>query len=151
MEIERKFLINQLPDNLGSYKKRELEQGYLNTDPVIRIRKSDQLYELTYKSTGLMSREEYNLPINETSYFHLKEKCDGRIISKTRYLIPIENELVIELDIFHGDLTPLIVAEVEFPDEESAASFVPPKWFDKDVTFDGRYHNSYLSKVSNNL
>lgn len=151
MEIERKFLINQLPDNLHSYKKKELEQGYLNTDPVVRIRKSDQSYELTYKSAGLMSREEYNLPINEKSYLHLKEKCDGLIISKTRYLIPIDNQLVIELDIFHHDLSPLILAEVEFPDEETACNFVPPLWFGKDVTFDGRYHNNYLSKTSNKV
>ena len=60
-------------------------------------------------------------------------------------MIPLENELVIELDVFEGDLSPLILAEVEFPDEESANSFTAPEWFGEDVTFSGKYHNSYLS------
>ena len=37
MEIERKYLIHQLPEALDSYPCRMIEQGYLNTDPVIRI------------------------------------------------------------------------------------------------------------------
>lgn len=147
MEIERKYLVKELPEHLDSYAKRELEQGYLCTSPVVRIRKDNDKYELTYKGKGLMVREEYNLPLTQESYEHLKTKVDGRIISKTRYMIPLTETLTIELDVFHDDLAPLLLAEVEFPDEEAANRFLPPEWFGEDVTFSPVYHNSNLSKL----
>lgn len=147
MEIERKYLISQLPDNLSAYPCRIIEQGYLNTNPVIRIRKDNDKYELTYKSGGLMAREEYNLPLTQDGYEHLLLKIDGRLIRKKRYMIPLTDSLTIELDVFEDDLAPLILAEVEFPDESSANTFTPPDWFGDDVTFCGIYHNSYLSKI----
>ena len=149
MEIERKYLIRHLPAHLrlDSFSCRIIEQGYLNTTPVIRIRKDNDKYELTYKSSGLMTREEYNLPLTKESYEHLKEKIDGRLITKKRYVIPLKDSLFIELDIFSGDLAPLMLAEVEFPDEETANHFTPPKWFGEDVTFSSSYHNSTLSKL----
>ena len=144
MEIEKKYLLKELPD-LNTYEYHKIEQAYLCTGPVVRVRREDENYYMTYKGSGLMSREEYNLPLTAESYEHLKKKADGNIISKTRYLIPYENYLI-ELDIFDGDLAPLIMAEVEFESEEEAHAFVPPSWFDKDVTQDKRYHNSNLSK-----
>ena len=132
MEIERKFTVKELPD-LSNYEYKKLTQAYLNTDPVIRIRREDEKYVLTYKGKGLLAREEHNLPLNAESFEHLLPKADGLIISKTRYLIPYENYLI-ELDIFAGDLAPLIMAEVEFESEDEAHAFVPPSWFDKDVT-----------------
>ena len=142
MEIERNYLIKTLPDNLDSFHCRILEQGYLNTSPVVRIRRDNDKYELTYKSKGLMAREEYNLPLDEASYQHLLTKIDGRLIRKKRYMIPLDDSLTIELDVFEGDLAPLLLAEVEFPDETSALSFTPPEWFGTDVTFSNEYHNS---------
>lgn len=146
MEIERKFLVRTLPDNLETFPLRQIEQGYLNTAPVIRIRRDNDRYELTYKSKGLLSREEYNLPLTEEAYRHLIHKIDGRLITKKRYMIPVDHTLTAELDIFEGDLAPLVLVEVEFPDEETALSFTAPDWFGEDVTFSGKYHNSYLSR-----
>ena len=146
MEIERKFLISKLPENLSDYPFHQIEQGYLTTNPVVRIRRQDDDYILTYKGNGMMAREEYNLPLGAEGYAHLKEKIDGKLISKRRYLIPMENGLTIELDVFYEPCKGLLLAEVEFPDEASANSFCPPAWFGEDVTFDGRYHNSYLSR-----
>ena len=90
MEIERKYLLRSLPEHLESYPYKQIEQGYLNTEPVVRIRRSDDIYTLTYKGKGLMVREEYNLPLNTESFAHLKEKIDGRLIKKRRYLIPFD-------------------------------------------------------------
>lgn len=145
MEIERKFLIDTLPENLSQYPFRQLEQGYLCTEPVVRIRREDDNYYLTYKSKGLMVREEYNLPLTRQAYEHLLPKTDGIVISKKRYLIPL-NELTIELDVFEGELAPLLLAEVEFETEEEANAFVPPEWFGEDVTYSTEYHNSTLSR-----
>ena len=55
MEIERKYLVKQLPAHLERYPSKYLEQGYLNTDPVVRIRRSDDTYTLTYKGRGSWS------------------------------------------------------------------------------------------------
>lgn len=145
MEIERKFLITELPENLTQYNCRRIEQGYLCTAPVVRIRRQDEEYYLTYKSKGMMMREEYNLPLTAEAYAHLREKTDGNLISKQRYLIPLNETLTAELDIFDAPFAPLMLAEVEFSSEEEANSFVPPAWFGEDVTFSGKYHNSYLS------
>lgn len=148
MEIERKYLINTCPLPLDNYPYHDIEQGYLCTSPVVRIRRSDDDYILTYKSKGMMVREEYNLPLTREAYEHLRSKIDGRLITKRRYLIPLENDLMIELDCFKGDLAPLTLAEVEFPCVEMAETFVPPQWFSEDVTFSPLYHNSTLSKLS---
>lgn len=146
MEIERKFLILNVPDNLSHYEYHHIEQGYLCTEPVVRIRKEDNDYYMTYKSKGFMVREEYNLPLTKEAYEHLKEKADGIVISKTRYLIPLNDKLTIELDSFHNEYEGLYLAEVEFLSEAEANAFVPPVWFGEDVTYDGRYHNSTMSK-----
>lgn len=146
MEIERKYLIHKLPENLSQYEKREIEQGYLCTEPVVRIRRSNEKYTLTYKGRGLLMREEYNLPLTQESFEHLRPKIDGILIAKTRYLIPLTEQLTIELDVFSGELEGLLLAEVEFETEEDANRFVPPEWFGEDVTFSTEYHNSTLSQ-----
>lgn len=168
MEIERKFTVKELPENLTSYPCRIIEQAYLNTDPVIRIRRQNDEYYLTYKGKGLLAREEYNLPLNEQAYYHLREKADGNIISKKRYVIPVKHPqfaptymskhlsdsdksvdslgLCVELDIFDAPFAPLIIAEVEFPDKEMAEAFQMLDWFSQDVTNDPAYHNSNLSR-----
>ena len=147
MEIERKYIPKTLPENLAQYKHHKIEQAYLNTATVVRIRKQDNEYFLTYKGGGMMAREEYNLPLNEKSYNHLLTKADGNIITKTRYYIPIHNGLTAELDIFEGKFTNMTLVEVEFSSIDKANSFNPPEWFGKDVTHDGRFHNSYLSQI----
>lgn len=147
MEIERKYLIPHIPEGLSITETHHIEQAYLCTAPVVRIRKDNDQYILTYKSKGLMAREEYNLPLTEEAYLHLKKKADGRIIKKTRHVIPLDSVLSIELDLFQDDLAPLVLAEVEFPTREMAESFTPPDWFGEDVTFSSAYHNSTLSRL----
>ena len=150
VEIERKYLVKELPFSLDYFDVRIIEQGYLCNAPVVRIRRDNNKYELTYKSGGLMKRREENLPLNKEAYEHLVSKVDGRLIQKKRYMIPLDGVntgLTVELDVFEGDLAPLILAEVEFQDEKTANSFVAPDWFGEDMTFCGLYHNSYLSKL----
>ena len=147
MEIERKYLVDKLPAHMEQYPCRIISQGYLNTDPVVRIRRDNDKYELTYKSKGFLARQEYNLPLNREAYEHLLTKIDGRFIQKKRYMLPLPNGLTAELDVFEGDLAPLILVEVEFASEEDANSFTPPSWFGEDVTFSEKYHNSSLSQL----
>ncbi len=151
METERKYIVRRILPDIESYPYHMIEQAYLCTDPVIRIRRQDDSYILTCKGGGMMSREELNLPMPQSSYESLLPRTEGNIISKRRYLIPLDKSagngisLTAELDIFSGIWEGLIIVEVEFPDEETARQFTPPDWFDEEVTFDGRFHNSYLS------
>ena len=64
MEIERKYTIKKLPENLESYPCHHIEQAYLNVNPVVRVRKQDDEYYMTYKGNCMMAREERNLPLN---------------------------------------------------------------------------------------
>lgn len=157
MEIERKFTVKKMPEDLDSYDSHRIIQAYLCRDPVVRVRRSDDEYYMTYKGRGLIEREEYNLPLNKEAFEHLLAKADGKVISKTRYLIPLKDPvfkdgyetdsevmLTVELDVFDEPFSPLIIAEVEFPDKETADAYVPEAWFMEDVSEDPRYHNSNM-------
>ena len=145
MEIERKFLVSWLPKNLEQYPKRRIEQAYLCTYPVLRIRRKDETYILTYKGPGFLTREEHEFPLTEEAYRHLLGKADGNQILKDRYEIPYGND-TIELDIFDEPFAPLVLAEVEFSSEEEALAFQAPEWFGEEVTYDPAYTNAAMSR-----
>lgn len=147
MEIERKFLVKYVPDNISEYVHHEVSQGYIYTSPVIRIRRSDDRFYLTVKSDGFLKREEFEIDIAEEAFNDLSLKCEGNIISKTRYKIPLEDGLTAELDVFHGAFEGLMYVEVEFPTEEAANSFIAPDYFGRDVTESEGYQNSSLSAM----
>ncbi len=155
MEIERKYAINHLPNDLSGYKFKKIEQGYLCNKPTIRIRKSNEDYILTYKSklirteeNSAIVNEEVELPLTKSAYEHLLSKIDTNLVKKTRYLIPLDNQLTAELDVFEDQLQGLVFVEVEFPDEKTSYEFVAPEWFGKDLSGDRRFSNYYLSQLS---
>lgn len=156
MEIERKFLVKELPENLEQYTCKVIEQGYLCRMPTVRIRKSNEDYILTYKSDFGIGQDEnrtakvlneIEVPLNEEGYLHLREKVDNHIIAKKRYLIPLEGGYTAELDIFEEQLSGLMLVEVEFSNEEEANRFTAPSWFGEDVSLDLRYTNGNLSTL----
>ena len=150
MEIERKYLVRELPADIDSYPHFEIEQGYLCTSPTLRIRRMGDAYILTVKekvhgvTSAIVNREE-EFSLSADKYNHLKTKCDGNLVSKTRYRIPLEGGLTAELDLFHGLHEGLRLVEVEFPTTEAADRFTPPSWFGPDVSSDPRYRNSWLA------
>ena len=171
IEIEKKFTIKELPNDLSTFPHHIIEQGYLNVSPAVRVRREDDNYYMTYKGSGPakdggIGKVEYNMPLDAESYANLVKKCDGNIIKKTRYLIPlnedafdsgylsknpqirlaVENkEIKIELDVFKAPFDGRQLAEVEFPSEEAAKAYHPASWFNEDVTGDYHYSNSYMS------
>lgn len=153
MEIEKKFLVDErnIP-NLSEFNFCEIEQGYLNIkpDPIIRIRKKDNDYFLTYKrkiKKGIA--EEYELPITDGIYNKLKKNVESNVIRKTRYYIKNKNNFVIELDVYKDNLYGLVTAEVEFENEEQYNDYIAEPWFKKDITGNMKYINSRLSLLSN--
>lgn len=155
MEIERKFLIKELPDAiLKNCDRAEIEQSYLDFGseelPEKRIRKAtqngDSEYFYTEKSSGDLCREEEEYEISEYSYKRLKELAISPTVEKTRYYLSIDGFLI-ETDVYGGALKGLIVAEIEFPSTEVSESFTPPSWFGEEITYDKKYKNKNLAKL----
>jgi CYTH domain-containing protein len=90
--------------------------------------------------TGLTRSEfEYEIPQDEAN--DMIAEADLPCLHKTRYYI--QNGIdTWELDVFHGALEGLLVAELELSDE--AQYFEKPDWLGEEVTFDPAYLNSNL-------
>ena len=171
IEIEKKFITGELPFDLSSFPYHEIEQGYLNVHPAVRIRREDDTYYMTYKAVKEnydgIGKTEYNMDLDKESYEHLRTKVDGNIITKKRYILPLNDgafddryleqhkelgraieagEIKIELDVFEGVFEGRILAEIEFPDEDAAANYRMADWFSEDVTGDTKYSNSQMSR-----
>lgn len=145
-EIERKFLIQTLPEHLENFTHYEIKQGYVSTNPTIRLRQQDEKFILTIKSAGIMKKQEYELDLTKEQFENLWKKVEGNTIEKTRYVIPLNDNLKAELDIYKGFLKGFMNVEVEFLSTKDAIMFDPPKWFGQEVTQDYRYSNSSLAK-----
>ncbi len=152
MEIERKFLVKTMPENLETFEKKDISQGYISDiEPTIRIRKLGDKHILTIKSVANVEKDKQHLMNNEIEFEISKEKfdklstkVDDNFIEKTRYYINL-GEVTAELDVYHNALSPLVTVEVEFKSETQALDFMPPNWFGLDVTKDIRYKNFSLS------
>lgn len=145
MEIERKYLFDQLPFNLKQLTCKQVEQGYISSFPTIRIRKMDDEYFLTVKSKGTLVRHEYEIPISKEEYENLVPKVDSKFICKKRYYLPLNETLTAEIDVFEKEHEGMKMVEVEFPHLDMANSFVPPDWFGEEVTEQIDYTNMALA------
>jgi CYTH domain-containing protein len=146
-EIERKFLVRELPNGLTSYPNNEISQGYLvslDDGTQVRLRKSGARYFLTFKRGTGNVREEREVELDAGQFDALWPATTGKRLRKTRYEIP-SGDRVIEIDVYHDRHEGLVVAEVEFDDEESAKNFQQPAWLGDDVTGDPRYSNQLLA------
>jgi adenylate cyclase len=146
-EIERKFLVQWLPDNLKRARHLIIEQGYLATESAgrqVRLRKSGKATSLTFKVGRGSHREEREVKLSTKQFATLWPGTAGRRLRKVRYEIPWDG-LLIEVDIYRGRHSGLVVAEVEFPDTATCRKFEPPWWFGREVTGEKRYSNVRLA------
>ncbi len=144
-EIERKFLlVNDSWHNQISQSTR-IAQGYLATDPTVRVRVTGDAGYLTIKgkSTDGISRAEFEYPIPVDDALALLKLCP-KILDKTRHLVEYAG-FIWEIDEFHGENAGLIVAELELPAVDTA--YKKPEWAGQEVTGDVRYYNSTLSQM----
>ena len=140
VEIERKFLVDRLPTSLG--EGEAIEQGYLavSEDGIeVRVRRRGAATVLTVKSGPGMVRIEEEFDIDERRFESLWPLTDGRRVTKTRHVIPLESGLAAELDVYTGALDGLLTAEIEFASLEASEAFDPPTWLSREVTGDRRY------------
>jgi CYTH domain-containing protein len=145
IEIEKKFLVTTLPENLGP--GIEICQGYLVNTPekVVRVRIKGDKGFLTIKGRPERRvRPEYEYVIPKTDAQEMLERfCEGRIVEKIRHTC-LYGGMTWEIDQFSGASRGLVVAEIELSSPDQAFS-VPP-WAGPEVTDDPRYLNANLVK-----
>jgi CYTH domain-containing protein len=145
-EVERKWLVVELPD-LTSVKGRDVVQGYIavaSDGTEVRVRQTGDEFFQTIKTDGGLVRGEVEIELSKDQYDALWVATEGRRLEKVRYEIPYQG-LTIELDVYKGPLTGLLVAEVEFLSVRDAELFTPPAWFGKEVTNNTSYKNKHLA------
>lgn len=148
MEIERKFLVRNQDFRKEAIRSLAIRQGYLSqsAQATVRVRLVDDTEAyLTIKGksneTGL-TRAEYEYPIPANDAHALLALCPEQKIHKTRFLVPYAH-YTWEVDVFHGDLEGLIIAEVELNDANESPK--QPEWIGSEVTGDIRYYNASLA------
>jgi adenylate cyclase len=144
-EIERKFVVREVPPELREAPPDQIRQGYLSLEPVeVRIRsRAGRPHELTLKSSGGLRRAEVNVELTPEQFDELWPFVQ-RSIEKERTVLELD-EGTVEVDRYSGKLAGLVVAEVEFDSEVEAEAFTPPGWFGREVTADARYRNAALA------
>jgi CYTH domain-containing protein len=148
IEIERKFLV--LSDDFinESFAKKRIVQAYLNSNPerTVRVRIKEDKAFLTIKGKGNSTgttRLEWEKEIAVDDAEKLLLICELGVIDKIRHEVKV-GQHVFEVDVFAGENTGLLLAEIELQSEDEA--FEKPIWLGKEVTNDERYYNAYLSK-----
>lgn len=149
MEVERKWLVRRLPPGFDGLASRSLRQGYLAIEPAgreVRLRDDGGRLQLTVKGAGGLSRSEDEIELSPEQFAALWPLTEGRRIEKVRSECRLAAAAVAEIDVYRGELAPLVVAEVEFASEAAAAEFQPPEWMGEEVTDDARYKNRNLAR-----
>ena len=150
VEIERKWLVRELPEDLGTWDAKELEQGYvaITDDAEVRVRRSGGAggpARLTVKSAPGLRRIEEELELAPDAFERLWVLTDGRRLVKVRHTREAEPGVVLELDVYGGGLDGLVTLEVEFADEQAARAWTPPPWVWRELTGDPAYANQALA------
>jgi adenylate cyclase len=155
LEIERKFLVRESPlARLENEVGERLRQGYVAIDHEVevRIRIGAESAVVTIKAGRGQTRSEVEMPVGSIDAEELWGHTKGRRIEKTRYRVHLARggrdapDHVAEVDVYHGDLAGLHVAEVEFESPSAAAAFTPPDWFGTELTGDERWSNANLAR-----
>lgn len=148
-EIERKFLVKpSVLQLLPTLTSKKIKQGYISETEhsIVRVRTKGEKGFLTIKGSTLgITRSEFEYEIPFSDAVSLLQNFCSSAIDKERYVFKTENHTW-EIDVFHGKLEGLILAEIELKSEEE--SFEKPEWLDKEVSYDERYYNSNLIHLS---
>jgi CYTH domain-containing protein len=147
-EIERKYLLRHIPEELASHPHEAISQGYIsisNDGAEVRLRQRGQRFYETVKRGSGQGRVELEIEITKDQFDALWDATEGKRIEKVRYTIPLSGGLLAEVDIYARSLAGLVTAEVEFDTERRAAEFHAPAWFGEEVTQEDAYKNQRLA------
>jgi CYTH domain-containing protein/CHAD domain-containing protein len=144
-EIERKFLVTEMPR--AESGRAAIEQGYLALDEEteVRLRRAGDELFLTAKGGHGEVREEVEVSIDPESFEALWPLTAGRRVRKVRHYMPLGHDLRAEVDVYEDRLDGLRTVEVEFDSADASRAFTPPPWFGRELTGDRRYANQTLA------
>lgn len=149
MEIERKFVVTDVPAAGVLGPGLRLRQGYLAEDGEVqvRVRITEALAVMTVKAGSGLTRTEVEVPISTEEADALWPHTAGRRIEKVRHRVALDGRQEhADVDVYEGDLRGLCTAEVEFGSEDEAGRFDPPSWFGRDVTSEPGWDNASLAR-----
>lgn len=139
MEIERKWEICGFPQELPLLESVLMRQGYLVTEPVVRIRSEERAGECRYilciKGQGTLVREEIETPISRETFERIARMLPAPLICKEyrAYRLPDGHRLEVSL-VDGQEPDGFFYAEVEFDTEEEAHTFAAPSFLGKELT-----------------
>lgn len=143
IEIERKFLLRSDAWHSRAVSVKALRQGYVAVAPdrSVRVRISDADAWLTLKfGTAGPVRQEFEYPVPRADAEAILAHA-ADLIDKDRHIVPWRG-LIFEVDVFHGRLEGLVIAELET--EQIVHENLLPEWIGREVTDDPRYYNAVL-------
>ena len=144
-EIERKWILNEIPSNFDILLEADVEQLYISMEPEVRIRKriekgKNPICFMDVKGMGDLSRKEISTIISEEEFEEIKNIIAKPPITKKYYKLNIGEKKYLEVSVVdQGTENEFIYAELEFDSEKEAKEFVPPVKVTKEVTFDPKY------------
>lgn len=132
-EIERKWLIDNLPD-IEQEKAIPYERHFLyNHHGIeIRIQKKGEKYEWERKvESSSLGRDSLKYEITEAE-FEFFRQYSVTSIKRESYIV--ESSPPISIKVYDGEHEGLIRVEVEFSSEGEAKKYTPPTWFGPEIT-----------------
>ena len=152
LEIERKFLVRDESYKALAASHSRIVQGYICSERgrTVRVRlrstaDGEGKGYLTIKGPSLnggLSRYEFEKEISVDEALSLLKICEKGVIDKVRWLVPLSDGHVIEVDEFHAENQGLTIAEIELNYEDEPYERLD--FLGKEVTGDRRYYNSNL-------
>ena len=128
---------------------RVMQQGYIALDPdgtEVRLRREAGLNTLGIKRGSGLVRHETEIDIDDETADELWTLTEGKRLEKSRFLRLVDGVRV-EVDVYAGSLSGLVVAEVEFETEAEARSFEPFDWMGEEISGNARYRNNVMARL----
>lgn len=144
IEIERKWLIDKVPEELPLLSIGTVEQLYFSGEADVRIRRMETddstMCYLDIKGDGGLKRTEIKKEISIDEYNRIKEIIGKRPIEKIYYRYDVGLKHVLEVSVVdNGTEGSFIYAEIEFDSADEAETYVLPISNAVDVTHDPNY------------
>jgi adenylate cyclase len=147
IEIERKFLVRGEEWRKHATARSFLRQSYLasgdRSSTRVRIA-NDADATVTIKSKrAQLRRVEVEYAVSVPDAEALMALRHSGLIEKTRFTVPWEGSSW-EVDVFSGDNSGLVIAEIELCHEHE--TFHRPPWVGQEVTGHAHYYNGSLAR-----
>ncbi len=133
-EIERKFLVREMPIDISKQAPKVYERFYLEVAPDFEDRiqmVDDRYYREKKRRVSDLERTKEKEEISKEEFERLKQDAGNAILRESFF---VSQEPEISIKVYKGRFEPLVRAEVEFETEVEAKKFIPLYWMGKEIT-----------------